>query len=269
MASLSNFEIDQRARKCLTQALPDEWSLSPPTDDLGLDYWVQISYRGKPTGLNFFIQLKGTTTLSSPGGQVCYSLRSDRIVQYLMCSSPVLFVVCKVHGGSPRHDVAYFCWIRDYVRQEIEGRAKAAGWWSGQETTTVKLPPDAILTHSICQNTLLPYIENFQKRHSEREDQHLSFFYCCYPLALAIRNFDDYFRRVGAKVDAEDRIRAKQLFAAARLLQESGRHDEAIAFLLRVQHIVETPDACLSITLLSSNRQEILKFSQAARTEAA
>ena len=82
---------DKAVRKIADRLIPEEWTISIPDSDYGLDMLVEVVIDNKTTGRLFFIQSKGTTE-SSQNGQITYSMDVDRIKDYSEIKIPVLFV---------------------------------------------------------------------------------------------------------------------------------------------------------------------------------
>lgn len=82
---------DSAIRKIASDLIPEEWTISIPDSDYGLDMLVEVVQDNKTTGKLFFIQSKGTTE-SSADGKVSYSLNIERIRDYSEIKLPVLFV---------------------------------------------------------------------------------------------------------------------------------------------------------------------------------
>lgn len=82
---------DKAVRKIEDRLIPEEWTISTPDSDYGLDMLVEVVLDNKTTGKLFFIQAKGTTE-SSQNGQITYSMDVDRIKDYSEIKLPVLLV---------------------------------------------------------------------------------------------------------------------------------------------------------------------------------
>jgi len=262
---LSTFEVDQRARKCLQASVPDDWTLTPPTDDLGLDYWVQVTEGGIPKNVNFFIQVKGSQSLQAVGTDIKHVLSTKKMLQYLETPLPVLFVVCHISSKGPRCDVAYYCWIRQYVRNTLEQTIPKPEAWMGQKTMTIRIPRSQVLTPSACVRNILPFLESFTARHVAQEEHHISFLQRCEDLAEILQNCEHYFSRTDVTSDSESVLRIKQLLVAGHLLAEQARHAEAIAYFQAANALLPMPDTWLS----QSYSHEALGDLSATRTACA
>ena len=227
---LSNFEIDQRARKCLSSTIPDHWSLSTPTDDLGLDYWVQITKKGIPTGLNFFIQLKGTQAPKIKSKSISYSLSTKKLIQYLETSLPVLFVITLLNKNNAAYDKSYYCWIRKHVRELISKHQHAPDWWLSQKSVTIKIPRKQVLNQKSCNSIIEPYVTSYAVRHINQEEQHIEISQALNSLSTRVENFDSFFQQQNIAKDNEDANQVKQLFLLGKLCQEESKHEEALSY---------------------------------------
>ena len=82
---------DNAVRKIASDLIPEEWTISIPDSDYGLDMLIEVVRHNKTTGKLFFIQSKGTLD-SSDGGNISHSMNLDRIKDYSEIKIPVLFV---------------------------------------------------------------------------------------------------------------------------------------------------------------------------------
>ena len=93
MAKRPNSHItgDGAIRKIASDLIPEEWTISIPDADYGLDMLVEVVRGNNTTGRLFFLQSKGTIE-SSTGGKINYTLSTERIKDYSNINLPVLFV---------------------------------------------------------------------------------------------------------------------------------------------------------------------------------
>lgn len=82
---------DSAVRKITSDLIPEEWTISVPDSDYGLDMLIEVVRNNKTTGKLFFIQSKGTTD-SSHDGNISFSMNLERIKDYSEIKLPVLFV---------------------------------------------------------------------------------------------------------------------------------------------------------------------------------
>lgn len=82
---------DNAIRKIASDLIPEEWTISIPDSDYGLDMLIEVVSNNKTTGKLFFIQSKGTLD-SSDEGNISYSMNLERIKDYSEIKIPVLFV---------------------------------------------------------------------------------------------------------------------------------------------------------------------------------
>ena len=88
----SHITGDSAIRKIASDLIPEEWTISIPDADYGLDMLVEVVRSNKTTGKLFFLQSKGTIE-SSTGGRINYTLSIERIKDYSDINLPVLFVL--------------------------------------------------------------------------------------------------------------------------------------------------------------------------------
>ena len=82
---------DKAIRKISDSLIPEEWTISTPESDYGLDMLIEVVRNNQTTGRLFFIQSKGTIE-SSDNGYITYSMDVARIEDYSKIELPVLFV---------------------------------------------------------------------------------------------------------------------------------------------------------------------------------
>jgi len=82
---------DYAIRKISAALIPEEWTISTPEADYGLDMLIEVVIDNTTTGKFFFIQSKGTLD-SSRNGIITYSMDVERIKDYQKIELPVLFV---------------------------------------------------------------------------------------------------------------------------------------------------------------------------------
>ncbi|MCQ2229267.1 MAG: DUF4365 domain-containing protein [Bacteroidales bacterium] len=82
---------DNAVRQISAKLIPEEWTISRPESDYGLDMLIEVVDNNKTTGRFFFIQSKGTKDLSE-NGLIKYQMSVERIKDYSKVDLPVLFV---------------------------------------------------------------------------------------------------------------------------------------------------------------------------------
>lgn len=106
--------IGHRAEKCFAANQPDSWRPKPTdgTDDVGLDYQVQLVDDGQYVGL-FHVQLKGSEspTLNATGEFYSVPLERSTVNYYLRIGEPVLLVFADLSDDCPSGDSRNRCSI--------------------------------------------------------------------------------------------------------------------------------------------------------------
>ena len=82
---------DIAVRNISNKLIPEEWTISTPQSDYGLDMLIEVVNENMTTGKFFFIQSTGTIN-SSQNDLISYSLEVERIKDYNKIDIPVLFV---------------------------------------------------------------------------------------------------------------------------------------------------------------------------------
>lgn len=83
---------DKAIRKISDSLIPEEWTISTPESDYGLDMLIEVVKDNATTGRFFFIQSKGTLE-SSKNGSISYSIDVTKLKDYSAIKLPVLFVL--------------------------------------------------------------------------------------------------------------------------------------------------------------------------------
>ena len=83
---------DKAIRKIADRLIPEEWTISIPDSDYGLDMLIEVVKDNSTTGRFFFIQSKGTLEHSN-NGSITYSIDVTKLKDYSSIKLPVLFVL--------------------------------------------------------------------------------------------------------------------------------------------------------------------------------
>lgn len=259
---LTPFEIEQRSRRAFQASLPPGWTASIPDDDLGIDYWVQVTDSGVPTGLAFFVQLKGTLK-SGAAGQV---LRTERILQYLASANPVLLVCCLMDETSLHRTVVRAGWIREIVRDLLDPRGEQPEWWSTQQTVTIPLNVLAPLSAEVCVSQLLPQLRSFNARHTAYEDSHIRRTRTSWSISQTMyRYFEFWCEAQGIRSDSERAVLALRYHLAGTWQHEFHNTRNAIAYLERANGLVPLPASYQDLALCYESVDEPVLAIEAAR----
>lgn len=134
MAKRNNSHIigDSAARIIEASLIPQEWIINPQTSDYGLDMLVEIVKDNETTGKMFFIQAKGSDTLSN-NGTIHFPFSIERLRDYKRLSLPVLLVVY-----SRQENLFWGKWIHslyDLLSPEQQG----------QQSFSIELTPNNII----------------------------------------------------------------------------------------------------------------------------
>ena len=132
--------IGHRADKCFAANQPDSWRAKPTdgTDDVGLDYQVQLVDDGQYVGL-FHVQLKGSEspTLNATGEFYSIPLERSTVNYDLRISEPVLLVFADLSVNSNTFEMSRILRLDndDLKRREREGRSE-----SSSDTIAFRVP---------------------------------------------------------------------------------------------------------------------------------
>ena len=96
---------DKAVRKISDLLIPEEWTISIPDADYGLDMLVEIVNDNRTTGKFFFVQCKGTDN-SPRNGKIDYRIDIAHLKDYSEITLPILFVIY-----SRSENKFWGCWI--------------------------------------------------------------------------------------------------------------------------------------------------------------
>lgn len=119
---------DKAVRKISDKLIPEEWTISIPESDYGLDMLIEVVHNNQTTGRLFFIQSKGTME-SSENGYITYSMDVSRIEDYSKMELPVLFVYY-----SKKDNKFWGRWMNSLYKTLSDDQKK-------QQTVTLKFSP--------------------------------------------------------------------------------------------------------------------------------
>jgi len=158
--NVTSDEIDARARRAFKFFLPDNWTTIKQTpDEEHLDYRVHIKDHGQPTGLTFFVQVKGVEKpkYSKKFDQVSFSFKQKHVDFWVDTSPlPVFLVVVDV--------TTLTCfwrsveeWAETPTRREQQRKAKSV---------TIHFPPENTLTDVVAlERAAMESIRLHRERH--------------------------------------------------------------------------------------------------------
>lgn len=130
---MNQFEIDQLAQGIFESGLPPGWLRRKDQPDRHVDYRIELGDGGRPEGLIFAVQLKGTVSAKiSKRGWVSFSeLETEHLSYYVDRSrQPVFLVVVDVSMK-----LGWWIFLQRYAADRL-----ASGVWRKQKTVTIRLP---------------------------------------------------------------------------------------------------------------------------------
>lgn len=151
MAKRNNNHIigDEAVNAIKASLIPQEWITNPQTSDYGLDMLVEIVKANETTGKMFFIQAKGTDTLSN-SGTIHFPFPIERLRDYTSVPLPVLLVVY-----SCRENLFWGKWINSlYCLLSPEQQAQK--FFSIELTPNNIIDRDYLRSHSDHFTDILP-----------------------------------------------------------------------------------------------------------------
>ncbi|NNB86775.1 DUF4365 domain-containing protein [Corallococcus exiguus] len=123
--------IEEESRRAFSNVTPPEWVVRPQEIDYGMDLQVQIFEGERATTLLFFVQLKGSDSLSVKAGVAEYRFKTERLRHYLESPIPVMLVAYDARDGRLFYDWVHVVW----GGLDVEAKRK----WQMQESVAVRL----------------------------------------------------------------------------------------------------------------------------------
>ncbi len=144
---MDSYEIERKAVSVFTAAL-DFWLVREQAPDVHIDYVVEVRRNSEPTGLNFAVQLKGTTKPKyiNQKEKLSFSLKVKHLKYYLEQSKlPVYIVVVDVITGK-----GYWLFLQKWLKES------APSGWKQRKKINVRIPLQNELNNN---NKLLESVE--------------------------------------------------------------------------------------------------------------
>lgn len=113
---------DKAVRKISDLLIPEEWTISIPDADYGIDMLVEIVKDNRTTGKFFFVQSKGTDK-SPRNGRIDYRIDISHLKDYSEITLPILFVLY-----SRPENKFWGCWINSIYNCLSEKEKNKKAW---------------------------------------------------------------------------------------------------------------------------------------------
>ena len=113
---------DKAVRKISDLLIPEEWTISIPDADYGIDMLVEIVKDNRTTGKFFFVQSKGTDK-SPRNGRIDYRIDILHLKDYSEITLPILFVLY-----SRPENKFWGCWINSIYNCLSEKEKNKKAW---------------------------------------------------------------------------------------------------------------------------------------------
>lgn len=126
-------EIDQEAQLIFRSLLPSSWFFREQRPDWYIDYFVETANSGKPTGLDFAVQLKGSLSLDYSKSHVKHRLETKHLRYYIdNVRRPVFLVVIDINDKT-----AYWLFTQQHIKEQLESKN-----WRSQQKITLYIPKE-------------------------------------------------------------------------------------------------------------------------------
>ena len=123
-------EIDTAAQRLFESFLPTSWVVRKQEPDYGMDYDIEIFENEEPTGISFYIQLKGTAKLDCKHNEVKFTFETDKLAYYIdKVNKPVFIVLVDIENKG-----CFWLFAQNYIK-EILSKEKTE--WRAQKTVTL------------------------------------------------------------------------------------------------------------------------------------
>src|ERR1700731_551185 len=110
-----SFETGRKAELILQSLLPAGWLWRVQSPDRHVDFVVEIDDRGKPTGLQFCVQIKGRSKVASKKPRLSLRMETKHLTYYRdKARLPVFIVLVDVIKKK-----AYWLFAQKYLRDEV------------------------------------------------------------------------------------------------------------------------------------------------------
>jgi tetratricopeptide (TPR) repeat protein len=196
---------------------------------------VQITHSGSPTSLCFFVQVKGTTNPKEVNECIGYSISAKKISQYMQMPNPVLFVLCSI-GEIEDTDTAYFCWVREAMRDKV--LAKNETKWTSQETISLTIPLNQRLSLDVFKKTIKPVVDAFALRHVRQENAHLDIVDQGRENLSSLLSSGILLEKFGLDTEDPKIVTAISFMAEGGRLQDLGLHKDAISYFRAAEQLL-------------------------------
>lgn len=113
---------DKAVRKISDLLIPEEWTISIPDADYGLDMLVEIVKDNRTTGKFFFVQCKGTDK-SVRKGKINYRIDLAHLKDYSEITLPILFILY-----SRSENKFWGCWINSLYNYLSDKEKHRKSW---------------------------------------------------------------------------------------------------------------------------------------------
>ena len=155
-------EIDERAQTLFRSLIPPAWVRNELHPDYGKDYVVEVFRDGKPAGLEFYVQLKGTEKLRRDGQNIRFRLQWDHLAYYLrQARLPVFLMLMDVARGC-----GYYCFLQGYLQEKRIGiPQKVSGF------LLLKIPASNLLSDMATLEKQVESARQFMMTHSIRMEE--------------------------------------------------------------------------------------------------
>jgi len=135
-------QIDTAAQLLFQQSLPCSWIVRQLKPDYGLDYEVEIVADEKPTGISFYVQLKGTTSPKYINGSLTLSFEADKLIYYFEKVRKPVFIM----AADLKNKRCFWLFTQRYIQQILR---KQNPQWHTKKSVTLRISTSNQLPESI------------------------------------------------------------------------------------------------------------------------
>lgn len=125
-------ELKTESENYLRSKLPSSWIIDTIENDYGIDFRVKVALKGRVTGIEYNIQLKGTDKPLIHNGNIVVRLKVSTINYLLSQNLPTMIVI---YNASAKK--AYYIWIDLYEKHILQNFTPD---WRKKKTLSIKIP---------------------------------------------------------------------------------------------------------------------------------
>lgn len=134
-------QIDEAAQRLFRGCLPESWVIKKQEPDYHIDYLVEIVNEEELTGVEFYVQLKGSRKFSKKKKHVSLQMKAKHLKYYRNKSHRPVFIIV----ADLQHKQCYWLFIQEYIERYIADL---------NETTAIKKSINIPISNELSQSQI-------------------------------------------------------------------------------------------------------------------